>query len=494
MPELPALDETTAQGLASGLICESMNFLQTLQQDLIGPDKFGTLWQQTGGGTGPYPPVANYLNIILQSSYFNKVQRWLARYLYHVNAYAISIVQNKRDLVIGPGYEINCESDASQRRVDEWLEQNNWALRMPEAYERLIVDGEVFFRVFKGGIVRFVEPDLVYGTEPGVLSGIKTKPDDYETIESYMVNQGNGWNQQYGESQAVPADQMQHRKFGAWSSEPRGFSLLLAVYGDILEASKLLTNLGITLDAQARVAIVRKHQADKQAVQALNAGRANEVPVAGYATPYTNCSPRVDGVEAIPPASIVDTGDTSTFELTSGGLMADKYIEVLRAILRKVAARCGLPEALVSQDQANMAAYTAALVPNSHLIRAVKSQQNVWAAQDLDLLKKCGISTKDVHVEFSSPVVENRKEEKEVAEFLIDRGIASRQTIGQIFDVNYKDEVALIKREAAEAKAIADIITPPLVEEKQADDGAPVTDPETKQAAEPAAAAPENSA
>lgn len=422
-------------------IAESLNFLGQLQIDLLGPDQQGVLWQQTAGGNGPYPPVANYLNVILQTSYFNKVQRWLARYLYKTNAFAISAIDGLTDLVIGPGYRIVAEADAVQRQIDAWVEENNWEERVHEAYQRYLVDGEVFFRVF-GQKVRFVDPDLVYADVDGATQGIKTAADDYETVEGYYVHRAASWNNVAGEAQLVPASEMQHRK-QAFSYEPRGFSTLLAVYHQILKATQLLDNLATTLDAQARIAVIRQHDAAKEQVKEFRGSLDNVRP---YPTSNTATGP-TENVESYPAGSVVDTGINTSIRLPGEGLMADKYIPVLRAILRVVACRCGLPEPLLTADMDSIAAYNGQLVPNSHLMRSTKRKQQQWSRQDLRLLAKCGIPTKDVHIQFVSPVIVDKAQEATIVKMLLEKGILSKETAAAVFDFNYESEQELIAKE-----------------------------------------------
>ena len=470
MPTLSETQQLAQEGRAA--IAESLNFLDSLNSGLLGwdPNQQGTFWNPTQGGVGPYPPQANYLLVVLQTPLFNRIQRWLARYLYHVNAYAISAVDSLTDMVIGPGYTITADNATNQRRIDAWVEANNWHERVVEAYKTYLIDGEVFFRVF-GDKVRFVDADFVYSDSPHEKNGIITEPEDYETVLGYRVARRNPWlGGGNGEQEEVSVHEMQHRKM-CQPYESRGFSMLLAVYSQILKATQLLDNLCTTLDSQARIAIVRQHDATKEAVQTFRSNLTNSLPIAGRNPVGDNAPPRVDGTESYPAGSIVDNGIGTKLELTSGGLMADKYVEVLRAILRQVAARVGIPEALLSQDTDSIAAYTGQLVPNSHLIRAIKAKQDRWCRQDLQLLKLCGIPIQGVSINFVSPVIVNRKEEAELAELLLDKGLASRQTVAANFDITYEDELPIIKREARAAQAIADLVSPPIREETAAEGG-----------------------
>jgi len=437
-------------------IAESLNFLGQLQLDLLGPDQRGVLWQQTAGGNGPYPPVANYLNVILQTSYFNKVQRWLARFLAKTSPYSISAIEGLTDLVIGPGYRIVAEADSTQRRVDAWVEENNWTHRVHEAYQRYLIDGEVFFRVF-GTKVRFVDPDLVYADTDGATQGIVTDPNDYETVTAYCVHKAASWNNVAGQPDLVPANEMQHRK-QAFSYEPRGFSTLLSVYHVILKATQLLDNLATTLDAQARIAVIRSHDASKDAVKEFRGSLDN--------LGQQPCNPTGTGatetVEKYDAGSIVDVGKTTTVTFPSEGLQADKYVDVLRAMLRQVACRCGLPEALLTADMDSIAAYAGQVVPNSHLMRSTKRKQQQWSDQDLQLIRLCGIPTKDVHIQFTSPVIVDKTQEAAIVGMLMAQKALSKATAAATFDFDYDSEKELIKQEQADAPPAPQLApTPP---------------------------------
>ena len=464
------------------LIQESMNWFGGFtpwMTSLLGPDQDGTLWQMNGGSAGPYPPQTNVLLYIINSQYYNRLQRWMARYILTLNSYAIAAVESVATLAIGNEYKIIAETDAEQRRIDEWWDNQgneNYPDYCGRAYESLknyMIDGEVFLRIFGIGgpaektRVRFVDPDLVVGSNDYDM-GIVLDPEDYETVEGYNICGVAANSRDYpirpdsGIAEVVPAKDVQHRK-NAGSGQRRGFSYILPIYQNLLDADSLLHNIVVKAETAAKFVAKRTWESDAGAVATVRSQIQSQVqpfqaPYVPGGTPDMLPAGTASGQgqpnqESYPTGTILDLPKGADFSLLETKIEGEDYVAVLRAILRQVATRFGLPEAILSQDQDSMAAYTAALVSNSYLVKSMERWQTMVWNWDRMLLKKCGFNVKKLHPQFGEVVIADQKHQANLMELLHSKKLASNQTIAKMIDIDYEAEVEVIKREQAEIKA-----------------------------------------
>ncbi len=141
-----------------------------------GFDNVGNFWNtiQYAGGT---PASANFLLFIFQSPFYNRLQRWMGRYLCKISPIAIASRDNLINLIIGYGFKYVAKNKSQQARLDAFLKNNKYIQRSRESFGKMIEDGESFQRLFDDK-VRFIEPDLIYsksGDDP-YSNGIITNP------------------------------------------------------------------------------------------------------------------------------------------------------------------------------------------------------------------------------------------------------------------------------------------------------------------------------
>lgn len=384
-----------------------------------GPDKDGTLWQPIGGL--PFSPA--YLRFF-HMAWFNKVQRWQADYLYRVNGYAQSAVDNLVTMTMGCGFQYDCENDSLQNRLDGFLHKTKWKSRSREAFIRLLVHGECFFRIFDDEL-RFVDADHVYDSEN---MGIKTSETDYEEVQSYTIN-----------GERVSPDEVQHRKL-ALSGEKRGTSLLFSISSHLMAAEQLLHNLTRTADVQSRFAVVRSHKANAAAVQVFKSGIQAGERGQGL---QRGLEGHRENYEAYEPGSMVDSADSVDWNFPGSAIDAEKYVAVLRAVLRLCAARVGLPENILSQDQDSMGAYNSSLVADGHSTKAMEVWQQRLAEYDLDLFEKCGFDSSKIKVVAPEIALHEKSQTVLEAGFLKTNRMASDQTIAAMFGIDLAAEIEI---------------------------------------------------
>src|SRR5262249_21761533 len=82
-----------------------------------------------------------------------------------------------------------------QAYVNWWMDRDDWWSRERELYVRCHRDGEGILRFFadRGGVrLRFIEPECIVApdTTPEWSEGVRTDPDDAETLEAIWLQTG----------------------------------------------------------------------------------------------------------------------------------------------------------------------------------------------------------------------------------------------------------------------------------------------------------------
>lgn len=248
----------------------------------------------------------------------------------------------------------------AQSILDAWRDAARWPLRSREAFRRWRRDGEVFGRFFFAGwdrlpAFRFVDPELV-GSPTGDVDtpesfGIRTDPDDIETVLEYHVWDANDpavgdW---------YSADRFVHARSNVDSVVKRGITDFLPVAEQFDGVRRLLRNMLSSTVRQAGTAWLERFKvatlAQVQAIIPYVAGQTtasstNPIdPWEGYRG-YGYDSPE-------PPGSVKRVEGDREFEPTPGGTATGGYIEALQAALRGCCARWGLPEFATSDASNN---------------------------------------------------------------------------------------------------------------------------------------------
>ncbi|MHB8897339.1 MAG: phage portal protein [Thermoguttaceae bacterium] len=305
------------------------------------------------------------------------------------NEFAINGHENRISYVVGSGHTYRAVAKAEtapgqlvgmvQSFLDEFLRLNRWHQRQQEIVRRRDRDGEAFLRLFvdRDGMtrVRFIEPEQIAappGSEdqPATTFGIRTDPGDVETVVAYCVD--GTW---------TGADRIQHRKANVDANVKRGLPLFYPVRKNLERAEKLLRNMSTVAGVQSAIAIIRKHAAGargniKEFANSM-ADQTRTDPLTGQTVHLRNYAP----------GTVLDSFAGTDYEFPVAGINAARYVEVLQAELRAVAARLVMPEFMLSSNASN-ANYASTMVAEGPAVRMFERLQHDLITDDLDLLDR----------------------------------------------------------------------------------------------------------
>ncbi len=346
-------------------------------------DADGTRWN-TLGGTGSSAAAAPFRN-----------QQQLAdirgecRILAVSNEFAINGHENRISYVVGSGHTYRAvpkQQTANeplvndvQSLLDEFVRVNRWHQRQQEIVRRRDRDGEAFLRLFvdTDGMthVRFIEPEQV-ATPPGsednptTTFGIHTDSSDVETVLDYCVDEV--W---------IPADNIQHRKANVDANVKRGLPIFYPVRKNLERAEKLLRNMSTVAETQSAIAIIRKHASG-------TVGSIEEFVRATADQTRTNpMTGQTSHLRRYAPGTILDTFADTDYQFPAAALDAARYVDILQAELRAIAARLVMPEFMLSSNASN-ANYASTMVAEGPAVRMFQRLQHDLISEDLDLVDR----------------------------------------------------------------------------------------------------------
>ncbi len=414
---------------------------------LRGPD--GVLWSQVGAVPGDEP-----VSYGLADEQQLAAARAVGRRLERTNEFAINGHENRISYIVGTGhtYKALAKKGAApgeelvervQAVLDEFIRTNRWQHRQQEIVRRKDRDGEAFLRLFVGGDgitrVRFIEPNQVFRPTRLMHStpssfGVETDPDDVETVYGYWVD-----------GQWVDASEVQHRKQGVDANVKRGVPLFYPVRENLRRAEKLLQNMATVADIQTAIAMIRRHDrtpmsaAETFRSQMASASVASSTGTTSYFKHYT-------------PGTILDVPKTIEYDFPAAGLDASRYVVVLQAILRSVAARLVFPEFMLTSDASN-ANYASTLVAEGPAVKMFQRWQADLELDDLDVMWRVldaairtgrlpaeARSEIEIHVGKPRVVTRDEKQEAEVNELYHRLGVKSPQTIAAELGLDHAQE------------------------------------------------------
>jgi capsid protein len=336
---------------------------------------------------GPGGQQGGALSSILQAESQLRQIRTDCRLLALGNEFAINGHENRISYIVGPGHTYRAAARANvsetlalhvQEVLDEFCAVNHWQRRQQEIVRRKDRDGECFLRFFTAadGIlrVRFVEPEQVQtppgeSGNPAATLGIVTEPDDVETVVGYYVD--DRW---------IDADEIQHRKANVDANVKRGLPLFYPVRKNLRRAEKLLRNMSVVAEIQSAIALIRKHTAGTRASLQQFAESEADVRVnrpGGSAAHYRRYGP----------GTILDTLAGVDYEFPVAGIDASRYVAVLQAELRAIAARLVMPEFMLSSDASN-ANYSSTLVAEGPAMKMFDRLQHEMIVEDLAVMRR----------------------------------------------------------------------------------------------------------
>ncbi len=367
-------------------LCESFD---ELWNDFVDPaeafyDLDGTHWPVVGGlagGAAAGPPFANQQQL--------SEIRASCRALSATNAFAINALENRISYIVGSGhaYRVVPRMGVSlpperiveaQAVLDEFVRINRWHARQQEIVRRRDRDGEAFLRLFVDaeGVtrVRFVEPDQVATPHekagvPAAGFGILADANDAEAVLGYWID-----------GQWVEADAIQHRKANVDANVKRGLPLLYPVRKNLRRAEKLLRNMSVVAEIQSAIAIIRKHAAgSRDSIQQFVQDEAD-------ASVTNAASGRTSYFRRYAPGTILDAFAGMDYEFPVAAIDASRYVAVLQAELRAIAARLVMPEFMLTSDASN-ANYASTMVAEGPAVRMFERLQREMIEDDLEVMR-----------------------------------------------------------------------------------------------------------
>lgn len=376
-----------------------------------------------------------------------------------------------------------------------------WQLRCREAFNRSRRDGNCFLRIFPKGsddsfefpTIRFVWPEQIRqppGVEEEWSYGIKTDPDDAETVIAYAVFPLDGSE----EHEEVPAEEMVHFKINVDSGVKMGIPDFCLSTADRLQLhNELVENMGQGSANQAAIAYVRQHNnqpASTVKVFAKNqADGKSDSPATG----------KFRFFKKIRPGTIIDTNQNTTFLNSPYNAGVAGHLNVSQMMIRNVCVRWNAPEWLGSSDASNNN-YASSLTAESPFVIRIIEEQGYYSAMFEELFSKAlifcigwnGLTEDDLRrtkicVTLPNPVVRNPLEKAQADQLNVSIGAKSPQLIaeenGDDWDRIENDLLAL--GEKGLDFGAGGLPLPVTKREVPPDDKQPTTEPEPKSAGDP---------
>ncbi len=373
------------------------------------------------------------------------------------NEFAINGHENRISYIVGTGHTYRAtvrkgrsapvELAASvQALVDDFIFDNRWHARQQEMVRRRDRDGEALLRLFAAPDgstrVRFVEPDQLstpsaHTHDPAASLGVLADRDDVETVRGFFVD-----------GELVPPDDLQHRKANVDANVKRGLPLFAPVRKNLRRAEKLLRNMSVVAEIQSAIALIRRHRAaTRSSVERFvsdTADLAATEPAVGRTSNF-----RVFG-----PGTILDAPGGIEYDFPAAALDAGKYVTVLQAELRAIAARLVMPEFMLTSDASN-ANYASTMVAEGPATRMFQRLQAEQIEDDLELLWRVlrravtggrlpaeVLDVIEIQAAAPSLAVRDPLAEAQVARIQSASGILSPQTWSQRSGLDYDQEQA----------------------------------------------------
>ncbi len=306
------------------------------------------------------------------------------------NEFALNGHENRISYLVGSGHayrvvaregaeEAPRSVQAVQEVLDAFVADNQWHKRQQEIVRRRDRDGECFLRFFRGSEgrlrVRFVEPGQVSTPqtmvrEPSASFGVQTDPADVETAQGYWID-----------GQWVEAEAIQHRKANVDANVKRGLPLFYPVRKNLRRAEKLLRNMSVVAGVQSAIALIRKHASgSRTSIQQFvqdQAEPARTGRAGGRAAPFQRYAP----------GTILDAFAGTEYEFPAAAIDAGRYVAVLQAELRAIAARLVMPEFMLTSDASN-ANYASTMVAEGPAVKLFQRLQQEMIGDDLEVMRR----------------------------------------------------------------------------------------------------------
>ncbi len=377
------------------------------------------------------------------------------RSLVATNEYAINGIENRISYLVGPGHNYRASTRKGveapvklemevQLVLDEFMHVNRWQARQQEIVRRMDRDGEVFLRYFADADgmtrIRFVEPDQVQTPKelanfPAASFGIRTEPNDVETVLGYFVD-----------GEPVEAAAIQHRKANVDANVKRGLPIYYPVRKNLRRIEKLLRNMSVVAEIQSAIALIRKHRG------ATRSGVEQFVADQSQATEVGSAHGRTKYLSQYAPGTILDAPAGMEYDFPASGIDASSFVMVLQAELRAVASRLVMPEFMFTSDASN-ANYASTLVAEGPAIKMFERQQANLRNEDCDVMWRViqnAVATgrlphgvrRLVDLQITPPTLRVRDQvnECQVERIAFEKGLLSPQTWSLRLGLDYDQE------------------------------------------------------
>ncbi|TWT85582.1 Phage portal protein, lambda family [Posidoniimonas polymericola] len=374
------------------------------------------------------------------------------------NEFAINGHENRVNYIVGAGHVYLATPrkgrhapDALAGRVqavlDEFQHENRWHSRQQEVVRRLDRDGEAFLRFFTaGGVtrVRVIEPDQVAAPErarhdPRARFGVVTEPGDVERVQGYYVD-----------GRFVPGGEVQHRKANVDANVRRGLPLYAGVRSNLRRAERLLRNMSAVAEVQSAIALIRRHRTGTRTGVEQFADQA-------ASSTRTDAGGRTERITQYGPGAILDAPAGLEYEFPATGIDASRFVAVLQAELRAIAARLVMPEFMFTSDASN-GSYASTMVAEGPAVRMFERLQANLMQDDCEVMwrvidnaARAGRLPRDVRqqieIQITPPSLHVRDplKEAQVNKIAHAAGVLSPQTWSQRLGLDYDQEQMNLK-------------------------------------------------
>ena len=381
------------------------------------------------------------------------------------NEFAINGHENRISYIVGTGHAYRVTAKRGRQALDElvrdvqevlddFVKINGWHRRQQEIVRRGDRDGEVFLRFFVAPDgttrVRFVEPAQIgtpteHALDPSAAFGIRTDPDDVETVLGY-----------YLDGTLVEAAEIQHRKANVDANVRRGLPLFYPVRKNLRRAEKLLRNMSVVAEIQSAIAIIRKHASGTRGTVEQFVQDQADVSVTSQSTG------RASHFRRYGPGTILDAFAGTDYQFPAAAIDAARYVAVLQAELRAIAARLVMPEFMLTSDASN-ANYASTMVAEGPAVKMFQRLQHEMIGEDLDVMWRVVTAAVDagrlppealtaVDVQGVPPTLaaRDRLREAQADQILLRNQAMSVQTMSIRYGLDPDKEQQLIKELAAQ--------------------------------------------
>jgi hypothetical protein len=247
----------------------------------------------------------------------------------------------------GPGDAL---AAAAQDYLNEFMDRDDWWARERELYVRCHRDGEGILRYFAGreGVcLRFIEPECVVSPDatPEWSEGVRTAPDDAETLEALWLQTGTS----PAEGEELSADEVYCIKCNVDKCIRRGLSDFASIAHIIMKALDCLISMTGAEAVRQGIVMITHHE--QSAPADLDAFIAAQTDYTDRSRASTQGGPArevpTQAVSAVREVHL--TGAQKLAALPAAGAVADG-VSVINTALLSAASRYHMPLWVISGD------------------------------------------------------------------------------------------------------------------------------------------------